>query len=121
MLKLMKTCKYSSGDTSKIDLGTKIIYKYPTPTKLFDVGLMVVKGRHPEDPKTFILETDCSLVMYITTGAGHVFLGDDTFQMESKDVIFVPANHKFAVEGKFEYVTFDSPAFYPEQSTEITD
>jgi mannose-6-phosphate isomerase-like protein (cupin superfamily) len=117
----MKASKYSSADTNKIDLGTKIIYKYPTPTKLFDVGLMIVNGRHPEDPKTFILETDCSFAMYITKGAGQDFVRDDTFQVKSKDVIFVPANHKFAVEGNFEYVTFDSPAFYPEQSTEIKD
>ena len=115
----MKPIKYCSTDTNKIDLRTKVIYKYPTPTKSFDIGLMVVNGRHPENPKTFILETDCSFVMYITKGAGQVFVGEDIFKVESKDVVFVPANYKFAVEGDFEYITFDSPAFYPEQSTEV--
>jgi mannose-6-phosphate isomerase-like protein (cupin superfamily) len=115
----MKPAKYSIEQTNTIDLGTKVIYKYPTPTKRFDVGRMVVNGRHPEDADAFLIEHVCSFVMYVTKGSGRVFAGDDTFDVESDDVVFVPAEHRFAVMGKLEFITFDSPAFYPEQSEEV--
>jgi mannose-6-phosphate isomerase-like protein (cupin superfamily) len=116
----MQPIKYSFSETRKIDQETKVIYKYPTPTRQFDIGRMVVKGRHPKDPKTFIIEGDCSFVMHITKGTGRVFAGDEIFDVVEEDVVVVPARHKFAVEGDMEYITFDSPAFYPEQSKEIT-
>lgn len=117
----MKPTKYSFDQANRIDLGTKVIYKYPTPTKLFDVGRMVVKGRHPEDPQIFIIEHECSFVMYITRGKGRVYAGDKAFDVVPEDVVFVPSEHKFAVEGDFEYITFDAPAFYLEQSEEIKE
>ncbi len=116
----MKPAKYSFDQIRKIDLGTKVIYKYPTPTKLFDIGRMVVNGRHPKDPQVFILEHACNFVMYVMKGKGRVYAGDDAFDIGEQDVMFVPAEHKFAVEGKeLEYITFDAPAFYPEQSEEV--
>ena len=59
----MKATKYTFTDTTKIDLDTKVIYKYPTPTKDFDIGRMVIDGRHPKDARTFILESACSFVI----------------------------------------------------------
>ena len=115
----MKPTKYTTRDTNKIDLGTKVIYKYPTPTKDFDIGVMAVNGRHPVDEDTFIIESECSFVIYVLSGTGKVFAGEEVFAVAGKDVVFVPARSKFAVEGKLEYVTFDSPAFYPEQSKEV--
>lgn len=116
----MKAVKYSRSDTTKIDLGTKVIYKYPSPTTQFDVGRMVVNGRHPLDPAAFAFESDCSFVMYILSGSGTVYAGPDTFAVTAEDVVFVPARTNFAVEGKLSYLTFDSPSFYSEQSSEIT-
>lgn len=116
----MRPIKYTFAQTDKIDLDTKVIYKYPTPTKLFDIGRMVVKGRHPKDADVFILEHECNFVMYILSGNGRVFAGGEVFKVKPEDVVFVPAKNKFAVEGDLEYITFDAPAFYPEQSEEIT-
>lgn len=116
----MKPTKYTKSETNKIDLGTKIIFKYPTPTKLMDVGKMVVNGRNPQKEGSFILEKECSFIMYILSGKGRVFAGDEIFDVVAEDVVFVPKENKFAVEGNFEYITFDSPAFYMEQSEEVT-
>lgn len=113
----MKPTKYTKQDTNTIDLGTKTIYKYPTPTKDMDIGKMVIDGRHPT--AGFIVEEECSFVMYILKGNGKVFAGDDVFSVEQEDVVFVPKNNKFAVDGQMEYITFDSPAWYPEQAKEI--
>jgi len=112
----MEPTKYTTQDAREINQDTKVIYKYPTPTKDFDIARMVVKGRHPKDPQAFIIEKECSFVIYILRGKGKVYAGNETFELVAQDVMMVPNNTLFAVEGDMEYITFDSPAFYPEQS-----
>lgn len=48
------------------------------------------------------------------------FAGRDTFEVAAEDVVFVPARTNFAIDGKLTYITFDSPSFYPEQSSVVT-
>ena len=117
----MKPAKYTSEDTNKIDLGTKVIFKYPTPTKLMDIARMVVKGRHPQQKTKFLLEHNCNFVIHVIKGRGKIFAGEEIFNVEVGDVVFVPKENKFAAEGVMEYITVDSPAFYMEQSVEIED
>jgi mannose-6-phosphate isomerase-like protein (cupin superfamily) len=117
----MKAIKYTQNDTNKIDLGTKVIFKYPSPTKIFDVGRMVVDGRNPEGKNKYILESDCGFVLYVIKGEGKIYAGDEIFDVEINDVVFVPKGNKFAAEGKMEYVTVDVPAYYPEQSTDVEE
>lgn len=117
----MKTQKYSLKDTNKIDLGTKLIFKYLTPTKPFDIARMVVKGRHPKEKNKFILEHECSFVIYVIEGRGKIYAGDDVFDVKVDDVVFVPTENKFAAEGDMEYITVDAPAFYLEQSEEVQE
>jgi len=115
----MKPIKYTRADAKVIDLKTKVIYKYPTPTRLFDIGKMVVHGRSPEGAGSFTFETDCDFVMYVTKGSGKVFAGEDVFDVIVDDVVIVPKGNKFAIEGDLEYITVDVPAFYAEQLTEV--
>lgn len=115
----MKPKKYSPSETNKIDLGTKTIYKYPTPTKSLDIARMVVDGRHPKDKDTFIIEHECQFVIYVVKGSGVIYAGDEKFEVGVGDVVFVPTENKFAAEGKMEYITVDNPAFFIEQSEEI--
>lgn len=115
----MKPAKYSFSDTTKVDLGTKVIHKYPTPTKSLDIAKMVVKGRHPEGPNTFILEHECQFVIYVIKGSGKIYAGEETFEVTVGDVVFIPTDNKFAVEGDLEYITVDNPAFFLGQTEEI--
>jgi len=115
----MKAVKYSASEVKKIDLGTKVIFKYPTPTKEMDIARMVVKGRHPENKNSFLLEHVCNFVIYVIKGKGKIYAGEEMFGVEVGDVVFVPKENKFAAEGEMEYITVDSPAFFPEQSEEI--
>jgi len=112
----MKPKKYAFKHTRKVDLKTKIIHKYPTPTRTLELSHMIVNGRHPEKKNEWVLEHDCQFVMYVTKGKGKVYVDDETFEVEEGDVVFVPTETLFAVEGKFEYITVDSPAWYPEQA-----
>ncbi len=115
----IKPSKYSHRETNKVELGTKIIYQYPTPTKSLGIARMVVDGRHPNDKSTFIIEHKCQFVIYITKGTGVIYAGDEEFPVGVGDVVFVPVENRFAVEGKMEYITVDNPAFFPEQVDEI--
>jgi len=117
----MKPKKFTFKDARKVDLGTKVIYKYPTPTKVMDIAKMVVKGRHPKEKNKFILEHDCQFVSYVTKGKGKIYAGEEIFNVKVGDVVFVPTENKFAAEGNMEYITVDVPAFYLEQSEEITE
>jgi len=100
-------------------LGAKKIYKYPLGEKLLSVARMVVDGRHPESG--YLLEKECNFAMYMTRGKGRYFVGDEIFDVGVGDVVFVPAGNKFASEGDFEYITFDTPGYYPEQSEEVKE
>lgn len=117
----MKPQKFSHSETTKIDLGNKVIFKYPIPTRLFDISHMVVHGRHPHDKKSFGVNQDCVFAIYVIKGKGRVFVGEDIFTLTVNDVVFVPQATKYAVEGEMEYITFDTPAFYPEQSEQLTE
>lgn len=113
----MKAVKISKNDADLTDLGTKKILAYPLPTKLMSVAYMTVSGRHPK--KGFLLEGDCAFCLYVTKGHGKIYAGEEIFEVAVGDVMYLPVNTKFACEGNMEYVTFDSPGFYPEQSQEI--
>ncbi|MCK5177172.1 MAG: hypothetical protein KAQ92_05590 [Candidatus Aenigmarchaeota archaeon] len=115
----MKPKKITFRETQKIDLETKLIHKFPLPTKSMSISYMVVNGRHPQGNNNFAIENDCTFVIYITKGNGIIYAGEEKFAVEIGDVIFVPNGNKFAVEGKLEYVTIDTPSWYPEQSKEI--
>ncbi|HCM37025.1 MAG: hypothetical protein UV61_C0003G0096 [Candidatus Gottesmanbacteria bacterium GW2011_GWB1_43_11] len=115
----MKPQKYSFSETRKVDLGSKVIYEYPTFSKSLSIAKMVVKGRHPKNPETFILEHVCQFVIYILSGSGKIYVGEGCFDMAVGDAVFVPKEHTFAVEGSLEYITVDNPAFFPEQSEEV--
>lgn len=115
----MRPQKISKKQIEKIDLGSKVIHEYPLKTRLMSVAYMVVKGRHPKGKNKFLLEYDCAFIMYLTKGKGKVYAGEEVFDVKVGDVVFVPVENRFAVEGDMEYVTVDTPAFYPEQSEEI--
>lgn len=116
----MKPCKYSKSDVALVDLGNKRIYKYPTPTKKFDISRMVVKGRHPEDLNKYIIDKACDFVIYVIKGKGKIYAGDAVFNVVVDDVVFVPCGNKYATVGNMVYVTVDVPAFYIEQYEEVT-
>ncbi len=118
----MKPQKFTFEDTKKVDLGTKIIYKYPSLSRLLELNYMVVNGRHPENKDEYIIEHDCQFIVYIIKGNGKIHAGDEVFEVKVGDTVYVPAENKFAAEGKdFEYITVETPAWYPEQAEVVSE
>ena len=104
----MKPRKFTFEDTKKIDLGTKVIYKYPALSRLLELSHMVVNGRHPENKNEVIIEHDCQFIIYVTKGNGKIYAGGEVFEVKVGDTVYIPAENKFAAEGKdFEYLTVD--------------
>jgi len=101
----MKSQKFTFKDAKKVDLGTKIIYKYPSLSKSSELNCMVVNGRHPEDKNEYIIERDCQFIIYVTKGNGKIYAGKEIFNVEVGDAVYVPTENKFAVEGNdLEYI-----------------
>jgi mannose-6-phosphate isomerase-like protein (cupin superfamily) len=117
----MNPQKLTKTDAQVINLGTKTIHSYPLKTRTLSVAYMVVKGRHPENQNKFLLEHDCQFIINVTKGTGTIYAGNEKYDVKTGDVIYVPNDNKFSAEGDMEYVTADSPGYYPEQSTEIDE
>ena len=118
----MKPQKFTFKDTKKVNLKTKVIYKYPSLSKSLELSRMVVNGRHPENKKEYTIEHDCQFIVYITKGGGKIYAGGEVFEVKVGDTVYVPTENKFAVEGKgLEYITVDSPAWYPEQAEVVSE
>ncbi len=113
----MKAVKITKGNTELTDLGSKKIRAYSFPTRLMSVAYMTISGRHPQ--KGYLYEKDCAFCLYVTKGKGKIYAGEDIFAVGVGDVVYVPIKTKFACDGNMEYVTFDSPGFYREQSEEV--
>ena len=47
------------------------------------------------------MEHGCMFAMYIIKGKGRVYAGENVFEVGVDDVVIVPNDNKFAVEGKF--------------------
>ena len=113
----MKAQKFTLRDTRKVDLKTKVIHKYPTLSRLLELNHMKVDGRHPENEDEFVLEHDCQFILYVLKGKGIVYVEDQVFEVAVGDAVYVPIENRFAVEGSgFEYITVETPAWYPEQA-----
>jgi len=100
-----------------VDQGTKIIRKYTAPDRQLEINHMVLNGRTPEKEGTFLCETKLHFMVFVVKGKGKIFRGDEVFDVEEGDCVDVLPNTKFAAQGyDFEYITAESPAWYPEQA-----
>ena len=100
-----------------IDKGTKIIRNYTASDRQLEINHMILNGRTPEKEGTFLCETKVHFMVFIIKGRGKILCGNEIFDVEEGDCVDVPAGTKFAAEGyNFEYITAESPAWYPEQA-----
>lgn len=100
-----------------VNKGTKIIKKYTAPDKSLEINHMILNGRTPEEEGTFLCETKVHFMALVVKGKGKMYVGNEVYEVKEGDCVDVPAGTKFAAEGhNFEYITAESPAWYPEQA-----
>jgi mannose-6-phosphate isomerase-like protein (cupin superfamily) len=113
----MHSTLIKKSDARIVDLGTKVILKYTAPDKLLEVNRMTLSGRNPKNLDHFIFETKVHFMVYVVKGKGKIYCDDEVFLVEEEDVVDIPINTRFAAEGTdFEYLTIESPAWFPEQA-----
>jgi len=100
-----------------VDLKTKIIRKYTARDKNLEFNHMTLSGRNPEESNHYIFETKVHFMVYVVKGQGKIYVNNDVFSVVEGDVVDVPPNTRFAAEGTdFEYLTTETPAWFPEQA-----
>ncbi len=100
-----------------VDKGTKLIRNYAAPDRQLEINHMILNGRTPEKEGKFLCETEVHFMAFVIKGKGKMYIGDNVFDVEEGDCVDVPPKTKFAAEGyDFEYITAESPAWYPEQA-----
>ena len=105
------------SDAKVVDLGTKKILKYTSPDSRLELNRMTIDGRHPNDPNHYIYEVGVDFMVYGIKGKGIIYVDAERYEIGAEDAVYVPRNSKFAAEGQdFEYLTVESPAWYPEQA-----
>ena len=68
------------------------------------------------------IEHDCQFIIYVTKGSGKIYAGEEIFDVEVGDTVYVSTENKFVAEGQsFEYITIETPAWYPEQTEIISE
>lgn len=109
---------FKKNDAKIVDLKTKLIRKYTTPDRKLEVNHMVLTGRNPENPNHFIYEKEVRFMVYILKGKGKIYCDNSVYEVEVGDVFDVPTKTRFAAEGtNFEYLTFEYPAWFPQQAS----
>ena len=110
-------------DQAKIvNKGVKKIRKYTAPDKSLEVNYMILNGRTPDKDGQFLCETKSHFMAFVIKGKGRMYVGNEVFEVSEGDCVDVPAGTKFAAEGNnFEYITAESPAWYPEQATIVDE
>ena len=94
----------------------KTIRKYPSPSKVMEYNIMKVNGRSPMDEGLFIYNNLVHFMIYVKSGNGKFFVGDEVISVRAGDMLDVPPKTRFAAHGdNLEYVTVENPAWYPEQ------
>lgn len=67
---------------------------------------MHLDGRHP-----FMKNTKSNRTYYILDGSGKFVFDEETFCVESGEMVSIPANTRYAFKGKFDALLADCPAF----------
>ncbi len=114
---LSKAKLIKKEEAVNINLGTKRILKYTSQDRSLEINHMFMSGRQPEREGLYNLESLCHFMVYVLKGSGTFYVEDEVINIGEGDVLDISANTKFATEGDFEYLAFESPAFTLEQAS----
>ena len=88
--------------------------EYPFNWEQFSTGVSEIHGRYPEHG--FDVDTEVTASWYVASGEGQICLDEQTFTVSAGDMLYVPQNTKFWIEGEaLKLVVTSSPPWTPEQ------
>ena len=98
---------------------TTTVYSYPSEDGILDVAYITVHGRHPEDSTNWYINHICSMICYIVKGTGKFGIEDIEIPVVKNDVVTIPKEKLYFIEGNLEYVVTSSPAYSREQAEKV--
>lgn len=105
--------KFEPGETNPIDENTDITSLFSKEDANFDTVISEVYGYHPEEGEKVINE-ESERAYYVIEGEGLIHVEDESFSVNSGDLVFVEKGKCHALEGELKTLVITSPPFRPE-------
>jgi len=100
-------------DANKVEFGPMKINEYKINPN-FSGALIELDGRHG---KVKCLKED--RLYFVVEGAGQFMINDSEYNVANGDVVFVPKNTSYDIEGKMKYFLVCSPEFNPDDDIKL--
>lgn len=105
-------------DAKEYDIPGGRCYLYPdSPTGRLSCALVEETGRYPK--KGFKQNAICTEAFFVIEGKLKVTVGKKTFTAKANDVVYIPPNTPYAVEGEGKTFVFIEPKWDSAQNTAI--
>ncbi len=105
----------TKADAKKYDIPGGVCYLYPDcPTGRLSCAYVEQVGRYPE--QGFRKNLKCTEAMFIIDGDMTFIIDGKTFPVKPHDVVYVPLNTPYAVEGTGRSLVFIEPKWESDQN-----
>src|SRR3989344_2553603 len=102
------------SDTKKFPIKDWVVWDYPMPSKEVGISYQQIKSRVPE--KGWCLNKVCQEMFFIVKGSGIFYVGDQSYEVNVKDLVIVEPKVKHRIETRdLEYIAITRPDWYEGQ------
>ena len=91
--------------------------EYPFLDKDINISIIEINGRYPIEEN--VVNLKCKEIAYVIKGSGKITIEDKEFQLDRGDGVFINKGEKYYWEGTMTLVVVCTPAWFPEQHTEV--
>ncbi|HEX7042952.1 MAG TPA: cupin domain-containing protein [Patescibacteria group bacterium] len=100
--------------------GISRFHEYQFPFQNASLGVSEINGRYPESG--FDIDTEVEASWYVEEGNANIWIGGKIYQVEKGDMVYVPKNEKYWIDGKnLKLVVASSPVWHPDQHSHIEE
>jgi mannose-6-phosphate isomerase-like protein (cupin superfamily) len=78
------------------------------PDAAFDLVVAELHGDHPS-----VINKVSDRAYFVLSGRGKVLVGNETYNVEEQDLVFIPRNTVHSIRGHLKYMIITSPPFHP--------
>jgi mannose-6-phosphate isomerase-like protein (cupin superfamily) len=106
------------SEARPVQEASSVFYEYTLPAEKVCIGVSVISGRYPETG--FEVDEQVEGCWYVESGSGVIGIGGREYALEPGDVVSVPMNEKFYIQGtNLRLIVASSPPWTREQHKHI--
>lgn len=94
-----------------------VALEYPLGDDDINGAVIKLNGRYPD--AGYVMNEVCKELVYIIKGSGKLVTNHEEQKLEPDDLVLLIPGEKYFFEGNLEMFMPCSPAWYPEQHTEV--